>query len=206
MNARGQLSCNVIATCDNHLVHCIRESATRKIHQRISIQHASHIFIPISCILYQVLTHFRCKRLRSLLCVCVWYVCVVCVCVCVCVWCVRFRNTLFVCVSSTMAKVSKIKGFALLLWSTVYSCDHSNKLQVPLSLAARFLHTSHSLIRRVLRLQYEFCLLQPTNATEPWQRDLEGGIYKSWILDWTCGLEYGLSFGLSFGLNVARCK
>ena len=50
----------------SNLAFHIHESATRKIHQRISIQHASHIFIPISQILHQVLTYFWCKRLRSL--------------------------------------------------------------------------------------------------------------------------------------------
>ena len=67
---------NEIATRDNisvyselsHLALHVRESATRKIHQRISIQHASRIFIPTSRILHQVLTHFWSKRLRSLLC------------------------------------------------------------------------------------------------------------------------------------------
>ena len=50
----------------SHYVFYIHESATRKIHQKISFQHASRIFIPISCILHQVLTHFWSKRLRSL--------------------------------------------------------------------------------------------------------------------------------------------
>ena len=49
----------------SHLAFHIHESATRKIHQRISIQHASHIFIPISQILHQVLTYFRSKRLST---------------------------------------------------------------------------------------------------------------------------------------------
>ena len=50
----------------SHLVFHICESVTRNISQRISIQHASRIFIPISRIVHQVVTHLRSKRLRSL--------------------------------------------------------------------------------------------------------------------------------------------
>ena len=76
----GRLSCNVMriagsnqmklqcVTISNlsHFAFYIRESATRKIHQKISFQHASRIFIPISCIQHQVLPHFWSERLRYL--------------------------------------------------------------------------------------------------------------------------------------------
>ena len=51
------------------------------------------------------------------------------------------------------------------------SYNHSNEFQVPLQLAARFAHTSHSFIFSILRLQNKICVLQATNAAKPWQWD-----------------------------------
>ena len=51
------------------------------------------------------------------------------------------------------------------------SCDHSDEFQVPLHPAARFAHTSLSLVCSVFRLQYEICILQMTNAAKLWQWD-----------------------------------
>ena len=57
--AQNKWNCNVKIRNISHFAFYIRESATRKIHQKIYFQHASCIFIPISCILRQVLTQGR---------------------------------------------------------------------------------------------------------------------------------------------------
>ena len=53
------------------------------------------------------------------------------------------------------------------------SCDHSDEFQTPLHPAAWFAHTGRTLVRSVLRLQYESRILQATNTAKPWQRDFE---------------------------------
>ena len=52
--------------CTNSVYQAVSFPAHREPGYEATIQHASCIFIPISCILQQVLTHFRSKRLRSL--------------------------------------------------------------------------------------------------------------------------------------------
>ena len=47
------------------------------------------------------------------------------------------------------------------------SSEHSDEFQVPLHSAGRFAHTGCSLVRSVLRLQYEIRVQQATDAANP---------------------------------------